>query len=79
MCFNIKYQNNQNEKRTYQDFDQVGSFCCSKENKMKEKIDFSKCIRTDCKRCNQFKICFKEGKKKKNEKNMDKTKCNKLY
>lgn len=48
-----------------------------KEKQMKEKIDFSKCIRTDCKRCNQFKICFKE--KKKNEKKMDKTKCNKLY
>ena len=44
--------------------DTLQAFSCSKEKQMKEKINFDKCIRTDCKRCSQVKICFKEGKKK---------------
>lgn len=44
---------------------------------MKEKVNFNKCMRSDCKRCNQFKICFKE--KKKNENKMDQAKCDSLH
>ena len=35
---------------------------------MKDKIDYKNCMSRDCKRCNKYKICFKEElRKKKNE------------
>lgn len=34
---------------------------------MKDNFNYDKCMRKDCRRCNRYKICFKDKRRKKNE------------